>query len=140
MDKPTATQTAIQTFEKALGGKRFIQLFAILREQGLEPLGKSNTDTLLFQYVAGDERHNVLAFRHRPEAVISFPATYWASRASIRSELCKPFDLAEMPQVSRAFASTSIQSAGQVAIKESTMERLKELCLKVCSYADSQHA
>lgn len=140
MDKPTATQSAIQAFEKTLCGKRFSQLFEILRGQGLVPLGKANTDTLLFQYVAGNERLPVLAFRHKPEPVISFPANYWACRASIRLELCKSFDIGEMPQVSRAFASTSSQSSGQVVIKEATMDRLRELCLQVCSYVESQHA
>ncbi|MGA4632913.1 hypothetical protein ACPA5B_03450 [Pseudomonas solani] len=136
--KSTVSQEKVESYLSGFGGSKFQPLFAILQASGLEPLGKSNTDTLLFQLRDGAMAHDVVAFRRKPEAVLSFPKSYWATRAADRAALCKSFDLGEQPAVTKEVGSTSQQSAGQVKVSAVTLERLVALCTELRRYVSAK--
>lgn len=140
MTTNTVTTKTVESFKSGLGGARFAQLFAILEENGLRPLGKSNTGTLLFQAIDNDgTMHDVLAFRREPVSVLSFPKSYWLPRKELRSSLCGAFEPHEQPAVIPGVGSNANESAGQVTINKNTLERVKELCVEVCNRVISTH-
>ena len=128
----TETEKKVSRFLTGLGANRYRELFALLESHQLVPLGKSNTETLLFQRrQGGSESDDVLAFRLKPEPVISFPKSYWSPRASLLSELLEDFTYAEKP-VTRGPVSDSQYSAGQIAHNRVTHERIMGVCRLVC--------
>lgn len=135
MLQPTATEEVVSAFEtQDIPGRRFKAIFDCLIEHGLRPEGKSNSGTLVFQYRSSDGTLiDVLAFRRKPEAVLSFPRSYWASRSDRREALCKPFDYAERPSVATGVIGPTNYSVGQLAIKSATHERVMAVCVAVCS-------
>jgi hypothetical protein len=137
----TVTEKTVEEFTKGIGGSRFAELFRILVLYGLRPLGKSNTGTLLFQWIdKNGTAHNVLAFRREPAPVLSFPQSYWQSRKELRSGICATFTSNEQPSTIRGVGSHSNESAGQVALNKDTFERLKATCDDVCNYVKTVHA
>ena len=76
---------------------------------------------------------DVLAFRRKPEDVLSFPRSYWGSRSDRREALCKPFDYSESPLVATGVVGYTNYSSGQLAIKSITQERVMAVCVAVCS-------
>lgn len=76
---------------------------------------------------------DVLAFRRKPEDVLSFPRSYWGSRSDRREALCKPFDYSESPSVATGVVGYTNYSSGQLAIKSITQERVMAVCVAVCS-------
>lgn len=123
----TETEKVVRSFELDLGGSRHRDLFEILRLAGLRPLGKSNTKTLLFQAHRDGNTYDVLAFRLKPEPVLSFPKSYWNPRGSELHELLDAFEFSERPQVIGP-VSDSQHSAGQISMNRSTHERLLTVC------------
>lgn len=129
----TITAQKVDAFCTGRRGERFKELFHILQQAGLKPLGKSNTDTLLFQYTSPDgEDHDVVAFRKAPRDVLSFPKSYWQARSTNRAELCSVYSFSEKPEISNQVGSTSQQSAGEILISLGTLERLKVTCSVIC--------
>jgi len=128
----TATAKALEDFTKQVGGRKFSVLFDLLQAAGLHPLGKSNTGTLLFQYIADSGQvHNVLAFRRDP-AVLSFPVSFWQDRKDQRLKLCDAFQPSELLSPLKGVGSQSNNSAGQIAVSKETLERLQDLCKALC--------
>ena len=129
----TETEKMVEKFVRGLGGRRYQEIFRILEENGLRPLGKSNTETLLFQFRSqSGEIHDVFAFRMGPPPVISFPKSYWLSHAHGLSEYLAKFSFTEKPATTGA-VSDSQYSAGQIEITRSTQERIAEVCSRVCA-------
>lgn len=128
----TETEKLVEKFVRGLGGRRYEEIFGLLESNGLRPLGKSNTETLLYQFrSAGGQVHDVIAFRMGPPPVISFPKSYWLSRSDELSEHLQNFSYFEKPAVTGP-VSDSQYSAGQVEMKRSTQERIAEVCTRVC--------
>ena len=61
--KLTDTEKIVTRFVSGLGGQRYKEIFDLLEQYGLKPLGKSNTETLLFQ-VRDSTALDIFAFRH----------------------------------------------------------------------------
>lgn len=136
--KLTVTQKVMLSYENGLGGSNFSILFSILKDQGLVPLGKSNTDTLLFQYRNSGKSQDILAFRRKPYAILSFPKSYWSTRSADLILMCKDFHENEKLLVHARVGSTSQQSAGQLFINTATLQRLKNLCVDICKNIKSK--
>jgi hypothetical protein len=129
----THTERMVSKFINSLSGSRYRQIFEILDSHGLRPLGKSNTETLLYQF--RDAQRNVadvLAFRLGPPQVISFPKSYWLSRSLELSQYLNDFSYNERPAVAGP-VSTSQFSAGQIEITPNTYERIMQVCNNVCT-------
>jgi len=129
----TATETTIRKFTNGLGGSRYRELFEILEASNLRPLGKSNTETLLFQYRnAEGVTYDILAFRLGPPPVISFPKSYWLQHSSALSNYLADFTYSERPATSGP-VSDSQYSAGQIELNRSTHDRVVAVCHHICS-------
>jgi hypothetical protein len=129
----TETEKMVDKFVGGLGGSRYREIFGLLESNGLRPLGKSNTETLLYQYRSADGVvHDVLAFRRGPPPVISFPSSYWLGRSNELHEHKENFTLAEQPPITGP-VSDSQYSAGQIEMNRSTQERIVEVCARVCA-------
>lgn len=129
----TETDKAVNRFINAPGGFRYEKLFSLLIEHGLKPLGKSNTETLLFQHHCPDrDTSDVLAFRLKPEPVISFPKSFWLSKKESLNTYKADFVLSEMPATTSK-VSSSQYSAAQILINRSTYERIYSPCNIICS-------
>lgn len=135
MKSDAITALVVDAFSTSALGAEFVEIFAILTAAGLYPLGKSNTSTLLFRrtQLEGSSSEDVLAFRCEPSAVLSFPISFWQEREDVRAELCAVFDDEEMPRVVNRPGSSSRFSAWQVKIDSTTIERVCNLCLRVCT-------
>lgn len=135
MLQPTVTNEIVSAFAtNDIPGRRFKAIFDYLLEQGLKPEGKSNSGTLVFQHRDTEGSFiDVLAFRRKPEDVLSFPRSYWGSRSDRREALCKPFDYSESPSVATGVVGYTNYSSGQLAIKSITLERVMAVCVAVCS-------
>ncbi|MFJ3466652.1 hypothetical protein [Pseudomonas sp. NPDC090201] len=132
MGEKNVTEEIVNQFTRGLGGKRFRDIFEILSDAGLRPLGKFNTGTLLFQFIdSATATHDVLAFRRSPD-VLSFPISYWSERVQQRLRLCAPFSIQEKLSPLKGVGSTSNFSAGEVVITKESQERIKSLCRNVC--------
>ena len=128
----TETQKIVEKFTRGIGGARFEEIFDLLEANQLHPLGKSNTGTLLFQFRCGDGvTHDVLAFRIGPPPVMSFPKSYWLSRASKLNQHLDGFSFSERPATTGPI-SDSQYSAGQITISKATKERLIKVCKQIC--------
>jgi len=128
----TDTENMMSKFTKGFGSARYIEIFGILESNGLQPLGKSNTETLLFQlHDEKDVIYDVFAFRLGPPPVISFPKSYWLSRSQKLSKYLNNFSYAEQPSVTGP-VSDSQYSAGQIELNRSTQQRVVEVCNNVC--------
>ncbi|WP_445946072.1 hypothetical protein [Shewanella sp.] len=128
----TETEKMMNKFVCGFGGQRYREVFEVLESSNLRPLGKSNTETLLFQLRgAHSEMLDIFAFRLGPPPVISFPKSYWLSRVSELSEHLSSFSFSEKPAITGP-VSNSQYSAGQVEITRSTHERIIEVCNRVC--------
>ena len=128
----TETEKMVLKFTGGLGGARYKELFRLLETHGLSPLGKSNTETLLFQYRDSEKvMHDVLAFRLGPPPVVSFPKSYWLGRSNKLSEHLSNFEFSERPTTFGA-VSDSQYSAGQIQISRNTYERVLTVCGRVC--------
>ncbi|EJM26842.1 MULTISPECIES: hypothetical protein [Pseudomonas] len=134
MLQPTVTDQIVSAFATDdIPGRRFRAIFDYLLEQGLKPVGKSNSGTLVFQHRGTDGNFiDVLAFRRKPEDVLSFPRSYWGSRSDRREALCKLFDYSESPSVANGVVGYTNYSSGQLAIKAITQERVMAVCIAVC--------
>lgn len=132
---PTVTDEIVSAFAtNDIPGRRFKAIFDYLLGQGLKPEGKSNSGTLVFQHRDSDGNFiDVLAFRRKPEDVLSFPRSYWSSRSDRREALCKPFDYSERPSVATGVLGYTNYTSGQLAIKSITKERVMAVCVAVCS-------
>lgn len=132
---PTVTDEVVSAFAtNDKPGRRFQEIFKYLAEQGLRPEGKSNSGTLVFQHRDANGNYvDVLAFRRKPEDVLSFPRSYWGSRSNRRETLCNPFDYSERPPVSTGAVGYTNYSVGQISIKSTTQERVMTVCIAVCS-------
>jgi hypothetical protein len=129
----TATSDMVSKFTSGLGSARYREIFETLESSGLCPLGKSNTETLLFQYRDGTgETLDVFAFRLGPPPVISFPRSYWLSRSSALNENLDNFSYAERPAITGP-VSDSQYSAGQIELSRGTQERVVAVCNRVCA-------
>ena len=129
----TITEEVVENFCRGLGGSRFRRLFDILEEHGLRPLGKGDTATLLYQRIGNDgETEDIFAFRKSSPHVISFPKSYWISRANTLGDMLDQFSYSEKPTI-KGFISESQYSAGQIEFGRNTEERIVELCRRVCS-------
>ena len=131
----TVTDAIVSDFAtNDLPGRRFQTIFEYLLEQGLKPEGKSNSGTLVFQCPdTNGDFIDVLAFRRKPEDVLSFPRSYWGSRSNRREALCKPFDHSERPSVMTGVVGYTNYSSGQLSIKSITQQRVMAVCISVCS-------
>jgi hypothetical protein len=140
MEEQVYAETMVADFNAKPGGHLYAPLFSILLQHGLTPHGSSNSHTLLFKFNDPvGSKHNLLAFRRHPIRVLSFPKSFWLNRKAKRRELCAPFDpITEMPTVGPGGGPSVKESVGQVAIREETLERLKDLCEQVCEFARSQ--
>jgi hypothetical protein len=132
----SVTEQKLVTFQSGLGGKRFKIIFEVLLNAGLKPVGKSNSQTLIFRWKDsfGNE-HDVVAFRQSPD-VLSFPRSFWRSRKDHRSSLCSSFGIFEQPPVSANVGPTQ-ESEGQVSLTMSTLERVKTLANDICAYVST---
>jgi hypothetical protein len=129
----TATDDMVLKFTKGLGSARYCEIFEILESNGLRPLGKSNTETLLFQYrEESGETLDVFAFRRGPPPVISFPQSYWLSHSAVLNEIMDNFSYSERPATTGP-VSDSQYSAGQIEIGRGTQERVVDVCRTVCA-------
>ncbi|WP_338590383.1 hypothetical protein VXM60_19370 [Shewanella khirikhana] len=129
----TETEKIVAKFVNGFGGQRYQAIFDILQANNLRPLGKSNTETLLFQFRGSDSMmHDIFAFRLGPPSVISFPKSYWLGRATELNEYLSNFSYSERPATTGP-VSSSQNSAGQVEITRSTHERIVEVCSCVCA-------
>lgn len=135
MPQPTVTDEILSAFAtNDIPGRRFKAIFEYLLEQGLKPDGKSNSGTLVFQHRDMDGNFiDVLAFRRKPEDVLSFPHSYWSRQSNRREALCKPFDHSERPSVATGVVGYTNYSSGQLAIKSNTQERVMAVCHAVCN-------
>jgi hypothetical protein len=96
----TETEKMMYKFVSGFGGQRYREIFEVLESSNLRPLGKSNSETLLFQLRgAHSEMQDIFAFRLGPPPVISFPKSYWLSRASELSEHLSYFSFSEKPAI-----------------------------------------
>jgi hypothetical protein len=128
----TETEKLKSKFTYGLGSTRFIEIFLILEAAGLQPLGKSNTGTLLYQCkTSSGVVLDVFAFRIGP-ALISFPKSYWTTRKTKLSEYLLGFSISDKP-ATEGFVSTSQYSAGQIKITRNTIEQILVICREVCS-------
>ncbi|MFK0091869.1 hypothetical protein [Pseudomonas sp. NPDC090592] len=134
MLQPTVTQEIVSAFQtQDVRGRRFKAIFDYLVEQGLKPEGKSNCETLPFQYRGADgNQMDVLAFRRGDNDVLSFPRSYWRSRSDRREALCEPFDYSERPSVATGVVGSTNYSVGQLTIKSATQDRVMAVCAAVC--------
>lgn len=127
------TEKMVAKFVGGLGSKRYTEIFSVLESYGLKPLGKSNTETLLFQFK--DEKsvaHDIFAFRLSQPPVISFPQSYWLSRSDEMSSHLAKFTYSERPKTEGP-VSESQYSAGQIELSRATQERVVAMCKTVCS-------
>ncbi|MEL0169440.1 MAG: hypothetical protein VW877_15055 [Pseudomonadaceae bacterium] len=130
----TETEKMVEKFVSGFGGQRYREIFEVLASNNLRPLGKPNTETLLFQFRGPDsEVLDVFAFRLGPPPVISFPKSYWLVRSSELSAHLSNFSYSEKPVITGP-VSDSQYSAGQVEITRSTHERIIEVCNRVCAF------
>jgi len=137
----TVTRKKLDQFTKGLGGSRFSTLFDILTDHGLRPLAKSNTETLLFRFAdRSGGVHDVIAFRREPKPVLSFPMSFWQSRAPVRDRLWADFSFAEREPVINSPGHSSKESVGQLLINKDTFERLQTLCRDLCALVDEELA
>lgn len=134
MLQPTVTDEIVSAFATDdTPGRRFEVIFKYRLERGLKPEGKSNSGTLVFQHRDTDGNFiDVLAFRRKPEDVLSFPRSYWGSRSVRRETLCKPFGYSERPAVATGQVGYTNYSSGQLSIKSNTQERVMDVCVAVC--------
>src|SRR5262245_6257559 len=122
------TERAVAKFTNGFNGEIYRSVFALLESHGLRPLGKSNTDTLLFQHHgSGGNVSDVFAFRLGPPPVISFPSSYWNARSGKLSDFLGRFSYMEQQAVTGK-VSDSQYSSGQIEIKKGTYERIIQLC------------
>jgi hypothetical protein len=130
----------VDDFKKKPGGHLYAELFSVLESHGLKPHGAANSHTLLYRYArANGQTDNVLAFRRQPIRVVSFPKGFWQNRKHKRVELCAVFDpISELPTVGPTGGPSVKESAGQVIIREETLQRLLQLCTAACQYAQSE--
>ena len=129
----TETEKMVEKFVRGLGGQRYRAIFEILKSNNLHPLGKSNTETLLFQFRGPDsETLDIFAFRLGPPPVISFPKSYWLRRSSELSQHLSNFSYSEKPATTGP-VSDSQYSADQVEINRTTHERIIEVCGQICA-------
>ena len=127
------TEKMVAKFVGGLGSKRYKEIFSILESHGLKPLGKSNTETLLFQFK--DENSDLLdifAFRMSQPPVISFPKSYWLPRNNELSKYLGNFTYSERPKTEGP-VSESQYSAGQIELSRATQERVVAMCKEICS-------
>lgn len=127
----TATETLVNEFLRSASSANFREVFAVLDSFGLQPLGKSNTDTLLYQYRCDGDVYDIFAFRLGPPRVISFPKSYWLPRAAEMSRHLENFSYSERPPTEPGI-STSQYSAGQIELQRSTRERVRLMCVSIC--------
>lgn len=129
----TETEKMVGKFVSGFGGQRYREIFEVLKSSNFRPLGKSNTETLLFQLRGTDsEMLDIFAFRLGPPPVVSFPKSYWLGRSSELSAHLSNFSFSEKPAITGP-VSDSQYSAGQVEITRSTHERIIEICNRVCA-------
>ena len=129
----TETEKMLEKFIGGLGGRRFREIFAVLESNGLRPLGKSNTATLLYQLQrGGGDTSDILAFRLGPPPVISFPKSFWLSRSGELGDYLANFSYSEKPPITGP-VSDSQYSAGQIELNRQTHERVLDVCARVCS-------
>lgn len=128
----TETDKLKNKFTNGLGSVRFIEIFSILEASDLQPLGKSNTDTLLYQYkTSSGEVLDIFAFRFGP-AILSFPKSYWLSHKTKLSGYLSVFLESDKPTL-EGFVSTSQYSAGQIKITRNTINQILAICREVSS-------
>lgn len=128
----TETEKMVNEFTNGLGGSRNQKIFNILEKNNLRALGKSNTGTLLFQYLGeSGSKHDVFAFRLNPP-IISFPQSYWLERKVELKEHLEKFKYSEKPELAGP-VSTSQYSSGQIEITRNTYERVVDICNFVCN-------
>ena len=127
----TSTQRLVREFLHSGSADTFREIFQLLESFGLQPLGKSNTKTLLYQHTSGGVVSDVLAFRLGPPRIISFPQSYWLSRASEMNDHLSSFSYSERP-ATQPRVSDSQFSAAQVEVSRSTRERLTRMCGAIC--------
>lgn len=134
--KLTVTDNVVDEFRSGLGGQRFRRLFDLLGQYGLKPLGKSNTDTLLYQKIKNGVALDVFAFRKGSPHVISFPKSYWLNKTAMLSEILNQFEYSEKP-ATEGHVSESQYSAGQIAFIKNTEDRVVQICRRVCEDLNS---
>ena len=128
----TETERKLEEFSSGFGGARFRELFDLLESYGLLPLGKSNTETLLYQWHRrGATTDDIFAFRKGAPHVISFPKSYWLPRAHVMNEILDRFENSDRPPIRGPVSETQF-SAGQVAIRSGTLESIRQFCRDVC--------
>ncbi len=128
----TETEKMIDKFLRGLGGQRYREIFDILESNNIHPLGKSNTENLLFQFRNGQsEVLDIFAFRLGLPPVISFPKSFWSIRANELSQYLSNFSYSEKP-ATMGPVSDSQYSAGQIEIKRTTHERIIDVCNRIC--------
>ena len=131
-----ATERMVVTFTSGLGGSRNREVFQLLEAYSLRPLGKTNTETLLFQYLDAERvMHDILAFRLGPPCVMSFPKSYRLARSAKLYEHLENFIYLERP-VTTGPVSDSQYSTGQIEMNRATHERIIEVCKCVCDDLD----
>jgi len=132
----TVTERKVEEFSSGLGGARFHELFDLLESYGLRPIGKSNTETLLYQrHRRGATPDGIFAFRKGAPHVISFPKSYWLPRVQVMNEILDRFDPSDRPPI-RGPVSETQYSAGQVSIRSGTLEAIRQFCGEVCDRLD----
>tara|TARA_Y100000782_G_C10125981_1_gene240770 strand:+ start:380 stop:781 length:402 start_codon:yes stop_codon:yes gene_type:complete len=128
----TESEKMFDKFVLGLGGRRYREVFDLLESNGLRALGKSNTETLLYQFRNAEGKvFDVFAFRMGPPPVISFPKSYWLSRRNELGEYLENFSFSEKPAIT-GVVSDSQYSAGQIEMNRNTQERVVEVCTRVC--------
>lgn len=129
----TETEKMVGKFVSGFSGQRYREIFEVLESSNFRTLGKSNTETLLFQLRGtNSEMLDIFAFRLGPPPVVSFPKSYWLGRSSELSAHLSNFSFSEKPAITGP-VSDSQYSAGQVEITRSTHERIIEICNRVCA-------
>lgn len=135
MTEKTLSEQLKDEFTDGFRGDLYAPLFEVLEAHGLK--AHKSSHTLLFKWRdAAGEEHNLIAFRRKPDRVVSFPKSHWQARKSQVDQLCQEFTISE--KRSPSGDSFSKESCKEVLLNEKTIDRLRVMCERLCSYAQSQ--
>ncbi|MCW8158562.1 hypothetical protein D7243_20525 [Stutzerimonas stutzeri] len=123
-------------FLSGFGCRLYGPLIELLESEGLKPQGSANSHTLQFIWTDRvGKKHALVAFRKRPERVMSFPKAFWQSRSVQVSAFCERFPIRHTRSPSGPSGKESFR---EVLINDDTLGNLIGMLKEACQYAKAQ--
>jgi len=118
------------------GGRLYAPLIELLEREEIKPQGSANSHTLQFVWTdRGGKKHALVAFRKRPERVMSFPKAYWQSRSVKVGAFCERFSIG---QTRSPLGPSGKESFREVLLNDDTLQNLIGMLNDVCRYAKAE--